>query len=881
MDMGAMGRRSLVTLIAGLAYTSPPLTAFTKSPHFSTINDYGGVGLLQTRTARFMKEGGASIGGSNVFPQRRFWGTFQPFSWLETTFRFTDNYNESRGTDRSFDAKFRLIKESQYWPQIAVGLQDLAGTGRFSSEYLVASRRVFDFDFTIGVAWGRLGSEETFRNPLTYISDRFETRSGGRSTGGTPGFDSYFSGHDVGLFGGIQYSSPINGLRIMIEYDGDAYLRDREDPRVKKRTPINFGAAYRPADWVDFSVGYERGDEIMVRGTLLANFNTAKPAPKFDRPPERVVPRKTLKELEPKKRAEPAAARPPSAPYAPDPLYHHASYTPGDNSREPDAGDIDVDRMFDVLAEYGYQIEDFHLDGNDIKIDVSPFGLVWRADTAALAARAVAASVTLPTGSIKLVVKTPQGGQFTTSVKLGPRNKPASQLAEFQKQDNHVAPTNSNKRPESQTVSRYGQKGPQWTLQPVALTKPLELDFDLRQRIAEGIIAGLGQAGFIVDGVSVDPQEVTVLMSNRKFFARAQGLGRAARVIANRLPESVNFITLVSLENGLEVSRVTLLRRDLEVAARLTQSVGEIWQSARIRGPNTNAPKPEFRPVGLYPDINFTIDPKTRQSVFDPEHPFLYQIYMSFGARAQLARRLSLSGEIGVNIHHNFDKSNRPAGSVLPHVRSDVLRYLQEGKNNLENLYLSYNDNLGPDWYGRISIGYFEQMYGGFSGELLHAPYGRRWAIGFDANQVWKRNYNQRLGFQQYNVLTGHISIYYEFPSPRVLATVRGGRYLARDLGATFELTRLFDSGVELGAFFSITDVPFSEFGEGSFDKGIYLSLPLDLLLTSNSRYVAPFILKPLFRDGGQMVNVPGRIYPAVSKYSLGSFDQEWNRFLD
>ena len=39
---------------------------------------------------------------------------------------------------------------------------------------------------------------------------------------------------------------------------------------------------------------------------------------------------------------------------------------------------------------------------------------------------------------------------------------------------------------------------------------------------------------------------------------------------------------------------------------------------------------------------------------------------------------------------------------------------------------------------------------------------------------------------------------------------LRAGRYLAGDWGATVELGRRFDSGIEVGAFATFTDVPFS-----------------------------------------------------------------------
>jgi hypothetical protein len=678
----------------------------------------------------------------------------------------------------------------------------------------------------------------------------------------------------------------------MAEYDGDEYLRERSDPKFEKRIPVNFGVAYQPADWMDLSVGYERGDKVMVRGTLLANFKTAKPAPKFDRPPERVarrLPLKTVEEVERqvKKRNNKTASAPVSvvAPqyipeYEPLPVYQPAAYQPPAPVAVQDPGDVDVDRLFDVLDQHGYQFEDFHFDGHGVTVAVSPVGLAWQAGSAPRAARAVADSLTLPAQTVTLTVRTPEGGQFETTVNQTPNNRPEIRVAEHQQ----LAPVSQPERHQSNPPQTLPAQPAQSITQPLfrlaSLTKPLVLDGKLKQRVAERLMTDMGRAGFVVDGVSVDPGEVTVFMRNKKFFMRAQGLGRAARIITNRIPESVEFITLVSLEKGLEVSRVRLMRRDLEIAARQTKSTGEIWHSARVEGPDPAAAKPEFRQVGLYPDIDFTIQPKTRQSLFDPERPFLFQIYGAFGANAQLTPGLSMRGEIGINIYQNFTKSNRPAGSLLPHVRSDVLRYLQDGKNNLENLYVDYQRTLAKDWYGRVSAGYFEQMYGGFSSEVLYAPYGQRWTAGLDLNQVWKRNFNQRLGFQDYNVLTGHLSVNYELPWPHVLATVRAGRYLARDIGATFELARIFESGVRVGGFFSLTDVSSEEFGEGSFDKGIMLSLPLDLFLVRHSRRVSTFVLRPLFRDGGQMVMVPSRLHPAISKYSYDDLGRGWSKFL-
>ena len=46
------------------------------------------------------------------------------------------------------------------------------------------------------------------------------------------------------------------------------------------------------------------------------------------------------------------------------------------------------------------------------------------------------------------------------------------------------------------------------------------------------------------------------------------------------------------------------------------------------------------------------------------------------------------------------------------------------------------------------------------------------------------------------------------------------GKYLAGDKGATFDISRRFNSGFTLGIFASKTNLSAEEFGEGSFDKG-------------------------------------------------------------
>ena len=82
-----------------------------------------------------------------------------------------------------------------------------------------------------------------------------------------------------------------------------------------------------------------------------------------------------------------------------------------------------------------------------------------------------------------------------------------------------------------------------------------------------------------------------------------------------------------------------------------------------------------------------------------------------------------------------------------------------------------------------------------------------------------------------------------------------GGRYLAKDSGITINMSKTFKSGFTLGFFATKTDVSAREFGEGSFDKGIYFSIPLDLISSRYRKNNARFVWKNLTKDGGAMLS--------------------------
>lgn len=72
------------------------------------------------------------------------------------------------------DFKLRIMTETAKRPEVSVGTHSAFGHKRTSSEYLVFSKRKGNFDFTSGLAWGRLAGRGHINNPLRGISSHFD-----------------------------------------------------------------------------------------------------------------------------------------------------------------------------------------------------------------------------------------------------------------------------------------------------------------------------------------------------------------------------------------------------------------------------------------------------------------------------------------------------------------------------------------------------------------------------------------------------------------------------------------------------------------------------------------------------------------------------------
>lgn len=674
-----------------------------------TASEWGGIGLLQTPTARMAADGDVAFTASYSSPYSRYNLTMQPLPWVEGSFRYINVSNLKYGRqiagnqsykDKSIDVKVRLWEESALFPDLSFGVRDLGGTGFFSSEYLVASKRFGSVDASLGLATGYIGNRGDFSNPLGAISDKYRSRRRGAVSSTTEagkfGLSSMFRG-PVGVFGGITWQTPIDSLLVKLEYDGNDYKREPRENNLPQSTPINAGIVYVPNKNVELTAAWERGDAAMLSLTLRGNPGYARPAPKpFDPPPVRIT----------HPQADASADRSPRAP-----------------------------------------------------IGVS----------------------------------------------------------------DEIAPTTETN----------------WA----AITSELRRN-----------------AGLRIDSISERNGELFIDGYQTRYPSAAKGLGRAGRILSTTLGDQYDWYTVRSTRLGMPIVDMSVSRHALEGYLNGTVTEDVLRRSTELEVPAEVDRNELYRaPAGPFGG-GFSVG--YRQNLGGPDGFILYQVAANYSASYFFRPDVWLTGTTSVDLFNNYDKFKYNAPSRLPRVRTDLRRYMIDNDITLPNLQLTAARRLGRDTYGLAYAGYLEWMYAGVGGELLYRPMDQPWAVGANVNWVKQRDFDQHFGLRDYSITTGHATLYYTFDArERIVGSLSLGRYLAGDYGATVNIARAFDNGVTMGAYATKTDVSAKDFGEGSFDKGIYFSIPFDIVLPRSTRGRGTINWNPLIRDGGAMLSRKYSLY--------------------
>ncbi len=407
-------------------------------------------------------------------------------------------------------------------------------------------------------------------------------------------------------------------------------------------------------------------------------------------------------------------------------------------------------------------------------------------------------------------------------------------------------------------------------------------------------------------------------LTNTRISSMPRALGRAARTMLSFAPLEVGEIRVTYLQGSLPVATYTftdvpLLQRYFngmasreQLAPTVTlEHAAPLERDEAADRKDMLAAFSEPLPEGIVMQrqgadlvalrgenvLGGTLRVRPGLSVFfnDPSGAFKYEVFGLASYSRPLARQLFFQGEVSLTLLETVSDVTQPSNSELPHVRTDIAEYRRGGDFKLTRLLLNRFYHPEARVYGRLSGGMYEEMYSGVGGQALYLGRGGDWSTDLAVDWLRQRDFEGWFGHQDYRTVTAIASLNYRM-AHRLTATLRGGRFLAKDEGVRVELKRRFASGFEVGAWYTVTNgnditspgTPSNPY----YDKGIFMVMPLETLLTHDAQAVAGFSLAPWTRDVGQMVVSPGDLArildrPLVQMHSSDGLERFGDRYDD
>ena len=397
----------------------------------------------------------------------------------------------------------------------------------------------------------------------------------------------------------------------------------------------------------------------------------------------------------------------------------------------------------------------------------------------------------------------------------------------------------------------------------------------------ESILLNLNNNNLFLQTASLKDNQLDVSISTSQHRNSIRSSSYAASIthkVSEKHQMNINQINISQINAGIELNNIKYIANHINNDNLPIELI--IRNISLDSGNPVGFKEHEFKPNINFPVIFSSMNPTLVTHIGNPEKFFFGGINLQHIAEIQFSRNLLLSTELNARVYDDFENTISGPGSVMEHVRTDLVDYLKEDDLVISRMQLDYIWLPRKDIYAKFSGGIYETMFAGYGIEALYKPFRKNYSLGFELFHVKQRSFDQRFSFQDYSTVTGHLNFGLSLPLG-VESNLSYGRYLAKDDGFTFDLGRRTRSGFKAGIYFTRTNVSAETFGEGSFDKGFYFQIPMDLFSTGYSGNYSTFKLSPLTRDGGAKLihdkDLKGLIYNSTYR----ELSQQWRGFLN
>ncbi len=217
--------------------------------------------------------------------------------------------------------------------------------------------------------------------------------------------------------------------------------------------------------------------------------------------------------------------------------------------------------------------------------------------------------------------------------------------------------------------------------------------------------------------------------------------------------------------------------------------------------------------------------------------------------------------------------------SQIINVRTDSVNYYRQKGLTIDEAFLEKMWNWGKGFYTKISLGLFEPAYGGCAFEWLYYPVNSDWAVGMDYALLKKRAYHGidftsdvrklhgfKVSWVHFLPSQYFLNLYYNWRATSLDFKASAGKFLANDWGVRTEVSRYFPSGLKMGIWYTYTGAHDKINNSIYHDKGVFISVPLDIFYTSTCRSRWGYGMAAWLRDVGASACTGNHLYDLINQ---------------
>ena len=396
---------------------------------------------------------------------------------------------------------------------------------------------------------------------------------------------------------------------------------------------------------------------------------------------------------------------------------------------------------------------------------------------------------------------------------------------------------------------------------------------EARIETVQRLTSDVKKAGLDNVSVTLSDSEVIVEFENNRYPSDSQAAGRVMRLMLAHSQHHDIQLTIVMKRSGLKILRISVGSEDLRRYLVGQLAPDQFAQSLSIVNADPSATAQAMDTAINHREkrqaLDYGVDPVLESFFNDPSGVYQARLTLRPYGTAHVWPGAAIHGSFDIPLFSDIESSNVPPPEA---VRSDFWKYLGS-ETAVNRLVFDQLIKLGPPVFARISAGYLERMYAGVGGEVLAFLDQGRWALGLEGDWVRKRDPDDSWTLTDQVEYTLLGNVYYRYLPLDITLKMQVGRFLAGDQGVRFEYRRRFDTGAQIGFWYSITDTDdLTGFNKGYNDQGIFLKLPFTMFTDRPTRRTIHYQISPWTRDVGVTIDHWRSVYDIAADLSPAYF---------